>query len=435
MAHPGWQPARRGTANGSPSPIVSSQSEIVSTQPAIRRPGSPEGLSHRVLRRASLRIALCALGFRVVSAILAFFANIVFPPDRPDAVTMFGRPNLFWDGFTRYDAGWYYQIAANGYRFVVGGPAVGLGKPGKIAFFPVYPLLMRYVGRLFGRAPGDVYLGGIAVSWIAFALALIAVTALARLDLPERRAERAALLVAVFPFAFFYGMVYTEALFLLFTVVSFYGFRTRRWMLGGICGGLATATRVNGILMLPALAWIAWRGAAPDARDRALAMLGLALVVCGVGAYSAYVYTLTGNPFEWAASIERWGYHPGGAPWMAPVRLVQSLVTHPARYLAADRMAPYDTLYGVTGILFVIAVPFVWRQLGAAYGLFMLLNLYLPLSSGAFEGVGRYCAVLFPCFIWLASIRSRVVMTGLVVVFSLFYTLALALFVTGHPLF
>jgi hypothetical protein len=348
---------------------------------------------------------------------------------------MFARPNLFWDAFTRYDAGWYYQIAANGYRFVVGGPAVGMGKPGKIAFFPVYPLLMRYVGRLFGHAPADLYLGGIAVSWMAFALALIAVTALARLDLPERRAERAALLVAVFPFAFFYGMVYTEALFLLFTVVSFYGFRTRRWILGGICGGLATATRVNGILMLPALAWIAWRGAEPNTRDRALAIIGLALVVCGVGAYSVYVYRLTGNPFEWAASIERWGYHPGGSPWMAPVQLVQMLVTHPYRYLTTDRMAPYDTLYGVTGIIFVIAVPFVWRRLGAAYGLFMLLNLYLPLSSGAFEGVGRYCAVLFPCFIWLAAIRSRVVTTGLVVVFSLFYTLALALFATGHPLF
>jgi len=120
---------------------------------------------------------------------------------------------------------------------------------------------------------------------------------------------------------------------------------------------------------------------------------------------------------------------------MAPVRLVRMLLTHPYRYLTGDRMAPYDTLYGVTGILFVIAVPFVWRRLGAAYGLFMLLNLYLPLSSGAFEGVGRYCAVLFPCFIWLASIRSRVVTTGLVVVFSLFYTLALALFTTGHPLF
>jgi hypothetical protein len=65
----------------------------------------------------------------------------------------------------------------------------------------------------------------------------------------------------------------------------------------------------------------------------------------------------------------------------------------------------------------------------------MLLNLYVPLSSGVFEGLGRYCSVLFPCFIWLATIRSRVVSTGIVVASALFYMLGLALFVTLHPLF
>jgi hypothetical protein len=98
-------------------------------------------------------------------------------------------------------------------------------------------------------------------------------------------------------------------------------------------------------------------------------------------------------------------------------------------------MALYDSLYGVTALAFTAAIPFVWRRFGAAYGVFMLVNLYLPLSSGAFEGLGRYCSVLFPAFIWLASIRSRFVYTSLVVVFALFYTLGLALFSTVRPLF
>ncbi|MES1254258.1 MAG: hypothetical protein ABUS56_01540, partial [Acidobacteriota bacterium] len=210
---------------------------------------------------------------------------------------------------------------------------------------------------------------------------------------------------------------------------------TRRWLLGGIFGAVATATRVNGILMWPALAWIVWREVGPERRERVRAAVGLLLVGAGLGLYSLYIYNLTGNPLEWAASIQRWGYYPGGAPWMEPVRVLRALCTHPYRYLTTDHMAPYDTLYGVCGILFLAAVPFVWRKLGAAYGLFMLLNLYLPLSSGTFEGVGRYCAVLFPCFIWLASMRSRVVTTGLVVGFALVYTLALSLFATMHPLF
>ena len=70
-------------------------------------------------------------------------------------------------------------------------------------------------------------------------------------------------------------------------------------------------------------------------------------------------------------------------------------------------MAPYDTLNGVAAIVCVLAIPFVWRRFGTGYALFMLANLWLPLSSGIFEGTGRYCAVMFPFFIWLASIRSQ----------------------------
>jgi hypothetical protein len=387
------------------------------------------------VRHPAIRIALFALAFRLASAVLAFLENVVFPLNQPQTFTMLGQTSPFWDTFTRYDSGWYYQVARNGYQFVVGGPAVGLGKVGKIAYFPLYPLLMRWVGRLFGQTAADVYRGGIVVSWTAFVLAMIGLYYLARLDIPSRRAERAVVLAAVFPFAFFFGVVYTESLFLLLTVTTFYAFRTRHWIWGGLAGALATATRVNGLLMLPALAWVVWREVGPDRRERVLAVAGLMLVPVGIGLYSWYVYTLTGNAFEWAASIQRWGYYPGGSPWLAPFRLVSALVTHPYAFLAGERMAPYDTLNGLAALSFVLIAPFVWRRLGAAYGIFMLANLWLPLSSGQYEGLGRYCSVLFPCFIWLASLRSRFVTTWLVVVFAMLYSLCLALFTTIHPLF
>jgi hypothetical protein len=300
---------------------------------------------------------------------------------------------------------------------------------------------------LFGRAPGDVYLGGIVIAWTSFVLAMVVLYRLAALDLPRRRAEQAVLLTMIFPFSFFFGEVYTESTFLLFTVLSFYCFRTRRWMAAGVCGALATATRVTGILMWPALAWIAWReGISPEralvpprveGRDRVLAAAALGVATLGFVGYCLYVYRETGQPFMWASALTRWGvgYRPGGAPWSAPLTLMGALLTHPYVFLTSGPTAVYDTLYGVTGLLFVVATPLVWRKFGAAYGLFMALNLYVPLSSGAFEGLGRYCSVLFPCFIWLASLRSRWLSTALVVVFAAFYTLGLALFVTLRPLF
>jgi hypothetical protein len=378
--------------------------------------------------RVPLQIAAGALGLRIVSAVLALWANLAFPLYQRQQFTVFRTMSPFWDTFARYDSGYFEGIAWGGYAPLAGGRS-------NIAYFPVYPMLMRLIGRAFGRQHAVYYITGVGISWTCFILAMVALYYLARLDLPRRQAQRAVLLTAVFPFSFFFGLVYSESTFLLFAVLAIYGFRTRRWMMGGLCGAVATATRVPGIMMVPALAWIAWRTAAPTRRDRLHALAGLAIAVAGFAAYCLYIFHLTGNPFEWAATIQRWGYYPGGRPWMAPVRLVEHLFTHPYLYLTTDRMAPYDTLYGMTGILFIIAVPFVWRRLGAAYGLFMLLNLWLPFSSGVFEGMGRYCSVLFPCFIWLASVHSTSLFTAIVVAFSMFYTLGLVLFTTIHPIF
>jgi hypothetical protein len=360
-------------------------------------------------------------------------ALLALPLASPAQTTVLARPNAFWDQFARYDAGWYYQIARYGYWFVPGGPSAGVGKAGKIAYFPLYPFVSGYVGRALGGSAPAIYIGLILVSWTAFAAAMVILYRLARLDLDEAGARRAVLLAAIFPFSFFFGMPYTESLFLLLTLTAFYAFRTRRYIGGGIAGALTTATRVNGVLMAPSLAWIVWRSASPAERLRAA--IGLVLVCAGVALYSLYVYRLSGNPLEWAASISRWNYHTGQAPWIAPARLVAHLATAPRQYFAADPMAPYDTLNGVTTLLFLTAIPFVWRRFGAAYALFMIGNLWLPLSSGVFEGLGRYCSVLFPFFLLLASARSRLVFIGAALVFLAFYPVALVLFVTLRPLF
>lgn len=374
------------------------------------------------------RLVVCAIAFRVLTAILALFINVAFPLDQPRQMTVYAEPSTFWDTFARYDSGWYEGIARNGYAYAAGGRS-------NIAYFPVYPMLMRYVGRLFGRYHAAFYFGGIVVSWTSYVLAMIAFYALARRDLDPARAERAVLLISIFPFAFFFGMIYSESTFLLFTVLAFLSFRSRWWLAGGVSAAIAIATRTPAIVMWPALAWVAWRSAQPTPRDRAMAAAALALALAGFGWYCLYVYRVSGDPFEWAATLQRWNYTVGGPPWRAPLALLKTLATHPYAFIAGTRMGLYDTLYGLCGLAFLAAVPVVWMRFGAGYGLFMLLNLLVPLSSGVFEGVGRYCSVLFPFFIWLASLRSQAVGTGTVVLFAMGYVLGLALFTTLHPLF
>jgi hypothetical protein len=395
--------------------------------------GKPSGGSSTLFDLAL--VAGGAVAFRVLSAVVAFISRVAFPAanQAADSQSVFGATRAFWDIFARWDAGWYFQIAYDGYHGYAPGGRSAIG------FFPAYPLLMRYVGRLFGRSQADLYYGGIVVSWVAFVVAMIALYKIARLDVEGDEAKRAVLLAMVFPFAFFFGVVYTESLFLAATLGAFFFFRTRRWILGGLCGALATATRVNGILMWPALAWIAFRslrsGGKPGSREQISVLVALLLVPAGIGLYSFYIYHLTGHLFEWKTAIEYWGYYPGGTPWTAFVRLVQDLMQRPIVYIATVHNAPYDTLNGVTALLFVAAIPFVWLRFGTAYGLLMAANLWLPLSSGLFEGLGRYCSVLFPFFIWLGSLRWRPVYMPAIVAFAVLYTLCMAIFTNIQPLY
>ncbi len=379
--------------------------------------------------RAVTQLMLLAVALRVATALVAFFVNATFPLERPEQFTVLADTHLFWDTFARNDSGWYYGIASRGYRWVEGGR-------NNLAFFPAYPLLMGMAGRLFGGTQADMYFGGIVVAWVASIASAGLVYGSARLDLSAERAWHAALLTLVFPFAFFFGVVYSESLFVLGLAGAIFGLRTRRWLLGAIFGALMTATRVNGVMAVPGLVWLAWQAAPPTRAGKLQGLTaGLATGLGFVG-YCAYNWRVTGDPFEWYHAITRWGYYPGatvaGNPVMA---LITNLATRPYDYFLAEHAAPYDVLNGLFPLVMVATLPWVWRRLGTGYALLIAANLALPLSSGQFEGLGRYSAVLFPFQIWVAAVASAPAQALVYAGYGLLYGLALTLFTTLHPIF
>ena len=133
---------------------------------------------------------------------------------------------------------------------------------------------------------------------------MVALYYLARLDLPRRHAERAVLLTMIFPFSFFYGVAYSESTFLLFAVLAFYCFRTRRWMAGRrVRRGRDRDARARHHDAAGArVAGVAERRSRPGAIASARSV-GLVLAASGFGAYCLYIYQQTGDPLEWAATI------------------------------------------------------------------------------------------------------------------------------------
>lgn len=375
-----------------------------------------------------LRLLLVALAFRVVTTIVGFLANVTIPPKLDQRFSLFREPNAFWDTFARYDSGWYYDIATRGYAYVAGGRS-------NLAFFPLYPLLMRWGGQALGGEQQHFYFAGIIVSWVAFAIAMVLLYRLARLDLSHDGALRGVSYAAVFPSAYFFGVVYTESLFFMSLVGAALALRTRRWGWAALAGAALTATRVNGIMFVPALAVIAWQaaGASRDSRLRGLA--AVAGGTLGLVGYCVYNYALSADPLAWYYSIQRWGYHPGGNPASGLLAIGRALLTRPYQFLSAEEMAPYDTLNAGMAIAVILCLPAVWRRFGTAYAAIIVLGLILPLSTGQYEGLGRYCSVLFPVPLLLGSLRGEVRHLGLMASLAMLYSLGLSLFVNVHPLF
>ncbi|MDD5050666.1 MAG: hypothetical protein PHV93_02915, partial [Candidatus Pacebacteria bacterium] len=67
-----------------------------------------------------------------------------------------------------------------------------------------------------------------------------------------------------------------------------------------------------------------------------------------------------------------------------------------------------------------------------SYGLYMLATVLVSLSTGTFMSIGRYILVLFPIFIWLASVKNTYVKQTYIFVVTLLLAMNIILFVNGY---
>lgn len=318
----------------------------------------------------------------------------------------------------RWDTGWYLGIAMDGYSYRPNRPL----DQQNIVFFPAFPIAMRVAGRLLGGASPAVYiLGGTLVALGAFLGALVYLYRFARDVLAdEDSASYAVWLIAAFPFALFYSAVYTESLYLLGTIGAFCHFRRREFWRAGAWGLLVGLTRPNGCFLsvpLAILAAAAWTpgwlaggsAAAPQfpvssarrVHELARALAAAAMPGIGVLLYSTFIWRLTGNPLEWAAGHLAWGRAYGGLSVLVTTRY--EYLSQGGLYAYTSQL-PLDLLNALGAMCVLIAAWPVARRLGVAYAAFILINILPPLAAGGLMSAGRFSSVLFPAFVWFASV-------------------------------
>jgi hypothetical protein len=374
-------------------------------------------------------VTFAIVATRTASIALGFVANVIFMPTRQGSFPLpFKDPKLV-ETFAAWDSGWYFDIASRGYYFNPAGQS-------SIAFFPLYPMLMRAAAWPFGGSDQAIWIAGIVVSWVAFALALIELHRLTHRMFGDREvARRAVLYLAVFPFSLFFTRVYAESVFLLTSVLAVSSAYDRRWWRAGAWGALATLARPNGILIglpLVLMACVEWRRPLELAR-RLAALLPVPLALAG---YCAYVYSLSGDPLGWLSAEAHWGYSLGHPPWEQLLKMIGRIEKYGVYdYFFVSKLAAFRLFHGVAALMFLVLTPAIFKRLGVAMGAYVLASLLVPLSANALEGIGRYAAVLFPAFMLVGSFKSPRLHEAILIIAPLFLALFISLFVTMYPIY
>lgn len=242
-------------------------------------------------------------------------------------------------------------------------------------------------------------------------------------------------LMLCFPFGFFWSSMYTESLFLALTLVTFIAFERGNWPLSSFCVFLAVLCRPTGLVMAPCLATLLLvqgsrlRSTTPSIPGTWSLELGTPTswlpVLAGPLAhtcFAVYQWIAFGSPF---ASVQAEAVPPFARDFSQAVSdLMLRRPGFPPWYLAG--------LLGFA-LLFLAAVPLVYRRFGLPYALFAALVVLFPMTSGL-TSMERYVLIDFPVFAALAMTRPRIIPVGLMI--GGFYALLgfMAMFIAGYTL-
>jgi hypothetical protein len=294
------------------------------------------------------------------------------------------------DVWGRWDASWYLGLAEHGYA-----PPAEPGRQSNLAFFPLFPLLVRGLHALVPAAQQGVtarYLCALAVASAAALAGLALVHAWVRAEFGDAALARRTVLVAIlFPGGFFLSCAYSESTFLLASAAALHALARGRPAAAGVAGLLAALTRPTGVLLALPIAVAARRRsetATPNPRRRRW-LLAAALPPLGLLLHAANLWRVSGDPLAFLHAQVAWGrglalpwgflfWRPGTHPWTAPI----------------DRAA--IVLFLALGLALLL------RERRAGLAAYALLSIAPLVLSGTPMSATRLVAAVFPAFVPLA---------------------------------
>lgn len=372
----------------------------------------------RVVREQRCTI-LIYLGSRVVLLVVALALTRI---EHLSLASELGR----WDGT------WYGQVASSGYPRHPSPDQTALG------FFPLYPLLIWLAVHLPGP-PNSVIVAGTLISVFGGLIAALLVERLATGWWGQRAGRRAAVLFCIFPGSIVFSMAYAEGILLPLVAGCLLALQQRRWLLGGVLAGLATAVQPDAV----ALVIVAGLCSALEIRRRGwrdrealLSLIAPLLSVAGIAAFAVFLWLHTGTPFATLHAQQKgWGEKVDPLALVHQGRRAVRSISHADVHHLHIFFGPVAAVIGAVilaiGLALLVRSP---RKISPAAATWTIVIALLALVSENVPPNPRILITAFPAVLVFAyRARSRQ-FTWLVGATCLFLVLTSALTYGGRTL-
>lgn len=250
--------------------------------------------------KKNVKTAAIVIMLFVLSRMLLTFAACVYAYLHEDYTKT-------WDLLYKFDAYWYVNIVENGYQSV---PNSVTGYA-NYAFYPFYPIVLRFAKGFMPDRFTTNQIGIIVSNACALAAGYFGVKAI-RDKFPEDDGYFMAFLIFFAPHTIYFSMTYTEAMFIMFTILFFYFCGKKRFFLAAVFAFFAAFTRIVGVFLVFSLmlymyeADYGWKFSAKNMCGfikgifaNPLRMLEILICPLGIFGYFYYLYRLVGD--AWAS--------------------------------------------------------------------------------------------------------------------------------------
>ncbi len=295
------------------------------------------------------------------------------------------------------------------------------------AFFPLYPLLIRFVGAILPLPPSWI---GVGISFCSFAIGMVVLYGFLKREYPDT-ALWTLIFIATFPTAFFFSAVYTEGLFFLLTTLVFVFARRNRWALCAVVGIAASATKLFGVLLFVYVLteYLMTHGKRVRIRD----LFFICLMPLGLVAYMLFLLQRNGDPLYFFHIQPLFGANRSGGFVLPP-----QVVWRYLKILFTAFLQPTPASYFISVLEFILSagafglLAVGWKAgMRRSYLLYAFLSLTMPTLTGTFSSMPRYILSATPLFFILGSVHNRAARFVLIACFSGLGIILSAMFFRG----